>query len=199
MGYEAACCSAILTPYLCRPRIAQDDATPASRDDIILDSRTSQISHDSPQGDGGAIVNYGGQQLFHDQLLKEKGTVPTEFDSYFAKAMGDLVKNMPVDEIEQAMIPVYQRHFTKSDIEAMNSFYSSPVGQKVLEQLPIVMQEGMQSAMPTITKYLAEWKQRVQHDMKEMETNSARKPTQRRRLRRTEASRDAEDHAVGSD
>ena len=76
----------------------------------------------------------------------------------------ELIKGMPMDEITQAMIPAYQNHFTKGDIEAMNAFYSSPVGQKVLEQLPAVMQEGMQAAMPMMTKYISEWQERVKKE-----------------------------------
>jgi hypothetical protein len=66
------------------------------------------------------------------------------------------------------MIPAYQNHFTRGDIQAMNAFYSSPVGQKVLEQLPAVMQEGMQAAMPIMSKYVTEWKERMQKDVKDM-------------------------------
>jgi hypothetical protein len=89
--------------------------------------------------------------------------------------MDDLRKGMPADEIIDAMIPAYQNHFTRGDIQAMNAFYSSPVGQKVLEQLPAVMQEGMQAAMPIMSKYLTEWKARMQQDVKEMEKKTATK------------------------
>ncbi len=88
--------------------------------------------------------------------------------------MDDLVKGMPIDEITQAMIPAYQQHFSKSDIEAMNAFYSSPVGQKVLQQLPAVMQEGSQAAMPIMSKYLGEWKDRMEQEMREMESQLLR-------------------------
>jgi hypothetical protein len=91
------------------------------------------------------------------------------------KAMDDLVKTMPIDEITEAMIPAYQKHFTKSDIEAMNTFYSSPVGQKVLEELPAVMQEGSQAAMPIMSKYLTEWKTRMEQEAKEMEKDAPQK------------------------
>jgi hypothetical protein len=109
------------------------------------------------------------QQLFRDQILQEKGSVPPEFDAHFKKAMDGLIKGMPFDEITQAMIPTYQQHFTKGDIEAMNAFYSSPVGQKVLQQLPVVMQEGSKAAMPIVSRYLGEWKDRMAQEMKEME------------------------------
>ena len=34
------------------------------------------------------------------------------------KMMDELAKDMPVDEITEAMIPAYQAHFTHADIEA---------------------------------------------------------------------------------
>jgi hypothetical protein len=68
------------------------------------------------------------------------------------------------------MIPSYQKHFTKGDLAAMNAFYSSPVGQKVLEELPAVIQEGNQAAMPIMTKYLEEWRGRVEQEFGSKQT-----------------------------
>lgn len=39
-----------------------------------------------------------------------------------------------VDELVQIIIPIYQRHWTKSDVEQITAFYSSPIGQKVLRE-----------------------------------------------------------------
>jgi hypothetical protein len=158
----------------CVPGLAQTADEPASKDDIILYLRTMH-SHDMLQR-VMEVQSQNMQQLFRDQLLKEKGSVPPEFDAHFKKAMDDLIKSMPIDEITQAMIPAYRQHFTKSDIEAMNAFYASPVGLKVLQHLPVVMQEGSQAAMPIMSKYLSEWKDRMEQDMKEMEKDSPKTP-----------------------
>lgn len=155
------------------PGMAQTGDEPASRDDVILYLRTMH-SHDMLQ-QTMQVQSQTMQQLFREQILKEKGSVPPDFDAHFKKAMDELVKDMPVDEITQAMIPTYQKHFTKSDIEAMNAFYSSPVGQKVLGELPLVMQEGAQAAMPIMSKYLSEWKGRMEQEMKEMEKTPEKK------------------------
>ncbi len=106
------------------------------------------------------------QKLLHDQFAKEKATLPPDFEPKFKKAIDDLMKNMPLDEMTNAMIPAYQKHFTKGDLETMGAFYSSPVGQKVLEELPGVMQDGMQAAMPIMTNYLSDWKERIDQEMK---------------------------------
>lgn len=55
-----------------------------------------------------------------------------------------LFKDMPVDEMIDAMVPIYQRHLTKDDLQAILAFYSSPVGEKLQREQPAMMQEGMQ-------------------------------------------------------
>jgi hypothetical protein len=156
---------AVICLALAVPTFAQTAEEPASRDDVLLLLRTMH-SHDFMQK-VLAAQSASMRQLLHDDLVKEKGSVPEDFDKHFTKAMDDLYKGMPLDEITQAMIPAYQKHFTHGDIEAMNTFYASPVGQKVLQELPAVMQEGMQEAMPVMTKYLSEWKGRMQKDMED--------------------------------
>jgi len=147
--------------------VAQSTDEPASRDDVILYLRTMH-SHDMFKR-VMEVQSQSMQQLFRDQILQDKGSVPPDFNQHLQKMIDGLLKNMPIDEITQAMIPTYQKHFRKNDIEAMNAFYSSPVGQKVIEELPVVMQEGMQAAMPILTNYLSDWKNHAQQQMKQME------------------------------
>ncbi len=156
------------------PGLAQKENEPASKDDVTLYLRTMH-AHDMIL-QVMQIQSQNMQQLFRDQILKETGSVPPEFDTHFKKAMDDLIKGMPLEQITQAMIPAYQQHFTKGDLEAMNAFYSSPVGQKVLQQLPAVMQEGSKAAMPIMSKYLGEWKDRLEQEMKDMEKTAPKKP-----------------------
>ncbi|MGA8439032.1 MAG: DUF2059 domain-containing protein [Candidatus Sulfotelmatobacter sp.] len=62
----------------------------------------------------------------------------------------DLIKNFPLDEMLNDMIPIYQRHFSKSEIEALTAFYSSPPGQKFLHEMPAVTAETMRAVYPRI-------------------------------------------------
>src|ERR1051325_3059120 len=57
----------------------------------------------------------------------------------------DIMADLPIDEMVEAMVPIYQRHFTRSDIEEVIRFYSSAVGQKLLREQPQMIQEGMQA------------------------------------------------------
>ncbi len=144
------------------PSFAQNADDPASKDDVILYLRTMH-SHDLMKK-MMEVQAQSMQQLLKTQFQKDRANLPADFDARMAKLVGELLKNMPVDDITQAMIPAYQKHFTHGDIEAMNAFYSSPVGQKVLQELPAVMQEGNQEAMPMLSKYLSEWQEKVKKE-----------------------------------
>lgn len=150
---------------------AQSADEPATKDDVILYLRTMR-SHDMMQRTMEAQVQTM-RDLMREQIMREKGSVPADYEERMTKNMADLIKNMPVDEITEAMIPTYQKHFTHGDIQAMNAFYSSPVGQKVLEQLPLVMREGLQAAMPMLSDYIGKWKERMEQETKDMGKSAA--------------------------
>jgi uncharacterized protein len=155
------------------PCLAQNADEPASRDDVTLLLRTMH-SHDLLQK-LMAAQSSSMRQLLHDQLMKENGSVPADFETRFMKMTDELTKSMPIDDIMQAMIPAYQKHFTHGDIEAMNAFYASPVGQKVVEELPAVTQEGMRAAMPILSQYLSQWQERMKHELEPAQKSSPAK------------------------
>jgi hypothetical protein len=153
---------------------AQKPEDPASNDDVIQLLRTMQ-SHDMMQRTMEAMLKPMHETL-HQQFAKEKDKLPADFESRMNKMMDDMMKNMPVDDMMQAMIPAYQKHFTHGDVEALNAFYSSPVGQKFLEESPKVMGEAMEAMVPIMTRYSQQWQERLQKEIKEMEENPPSKP-----------------------
>jgi hypothetical protein len=44
-----------------------------------------------------------------------------------------------------AIVPIYQKHFSKSDLDGILAFYASPPGQKILKETPAIMSESMQA------------------------------------------------------
>jgi hypothetical protein len=89
-----------------------------------------------------------------------------DFESIMNSFMDDLVKNYPVDDILRDMIPVYQRHLTESDVNAMTAFYSSPVGRKVLKEMPAMTAEAMRVSMvrlqPLMERMMTDMQSRIQ-------------------------------------
>lgn len=48
-----------------------------------------------------------------------------------------------VDEIIELLIPLYDRHYTETELRALISFYESPAGKKMLEATPEIMKESV--------------------------------------------------------
>jgi uncharacterized protein len=53
----------------------------------------------------------------------------------------------PSSAVTDAMVPIYARAFTMEDIQEMTKFYESPVGQKMVKQLPQVTQESQDTGV----------------------------------------------------
>ena len=97
------------------------------------------------------------QQLFaqmrslnREEIKKRRPEVTEGELARMDRESEDLIKNFPLDEMLSDMIPVYQRHFTKSEIDALTAFYSSPPGQKFLHEMPAVTAETMRAVYPRI-------------------------------------------------
>ena len=90
------------------------------------------------------------QSLSREQVKKRHPDITDEDLSRMDRQSKDLLNNFPVDAMLSDMIPVYQKHFTKSDIEALTAFYSSPTGQKFLHEMPAVTAETMKAVYPKI-------------------------------------------------
>jgi uncharacterized protein len=80
----------------------------------------------------------------------------------------DLYAHYPVDRVLQDMVPVYQRHLNKSDIEAVTAFYSSPAGQKLLREMPAMTAEAMQAASASMQKDTEEIMQKLEARIQEL-------------------------------
>jgi hypothetical protein len=81
--------------------------------------------------------------MFHKVLPDATAEQKAKFESIVASTLGDIFTNYPVDEILRDMIPIYQSHFSESDLNQIAAFYSSPVGQKVLSEMPAISAETM--------------------------------------------------------
>jgi hypothetical protein len=113
------------------------------------------------------------QQMIHDQLAKTSN-LPPDAEMRVNKAVGDMYQDFPVDKFLQAMIPVYQKHFTKGDIDALIAFYSSPIGQKTLKELPGVMADGMKASTGIVQDMMAKAMQRAQDKIAELQKENSK-------------------------
>jgi len=164
-------CAASATSGLAQQGTAN---APATREDI--ERYLSAIHSHDMMNQMAAAMSKPIHQMVHDEYLKDKDKLPADFEDRTNKMTDDMFKEMPFDEMMQAMVPVYQKHFTKGDIDALVAFYSSPTGQKTLRELPAIMSEAMESAIPIMQKYMETMKQRIDEEtakaLKESEKRS---------------------------
>ncbi len=86
-----------------------------------------------------------------EELIQEKAPTATpeqkeQIRKMVSEEIAQALGPPAIREMMEATVPVYQRHLSKSDLQAMVAFYSSPVGQKLLRVQPVMMQESMQAA-----------------------------------------------------
>ena len=115
-------------------------------------------------------------QMIHEQYMKDKDKLPADFEARMNKMMDDTMKAFPWDEMLQSMVPVYQKHFTKGDVDALVAFYGAPTGQKILRELPAITAEAMQSMMPVLRKQMDTMTARVQEQVAQMPKDSKVRP-----------------------
>jgi hypothetical protein len=82
--------------------------------------------------------------------------------------MREMTSNDMIDEMIDALVPIYQRHFSKADLDGMLAFYTSPVGQKFQSEQPAITQESMQAVGNIISAKLPELTKQMKAQMDKM-------------------------------
>ncbi|MCI5072522.1 DUF2059 domain-containing protein [bacterium] len=50
---------------------------------------------------------------------------------------------MSNNKFTEMLVPVYAKHFTDKDIDGLIKFYKTPLGKKLLEKQPLIMQDSL--------------------------------------------------------
>ena len=111
-------------------------AAPASSEDLpeeevrkrALALRVMKVTGATAQGDQVAYGLLG-------QLRPGYPAVPEE-------VWGELRSNFALEEIIELSLPIYTRNFDEQELAQLVEFYESPIGQKMIERMPVVMQES---------------------------------------------------------
>jgi uncharacterized protein len=87
------------------------------------------------------VMKEGAEQGFRERV---PNPTPQQLEALNAM-MEDMLADMPLDEMIAAIVPIYQRHLSRSDIEELIRFYSSPVGQKLVREQGPMLRESMEA------------------------------------------------------
>jgi hypothetical protein len=60
------------------------------------------------------------------------------------KFWDDFMKEVNADDLENLIVPIYDKHFTEPEIDELTKFYRTPIGKKMIEMTPVISDESMQ-------------------------------------------------------
>ena len=102
-----------------------------------------------------------GVQIMNQMLPALKKMVPDAPEKFWS----DFMAEVNPDDMINLVIPVYQKYLSEADIKAMNKFYSSPTGRKLIHVQPMIMREsmmiGQQWGRGIAQKVLSRYKQQM--------------------------------------
>ncbi len=55
----------------------------------------------------------------------------------------EFIKKIDSEELVNLIIPIYEKHYTSSEIKELLVFYKTPIGQKTISLMPLILQESM--------------------------------------------------------
>lgn len=152
--------------------------TPASADDIRKLFDVMQIRNQMK-----LVMQQVSQQmrsLERDQVRKQQPNVTDQDFAKFDAISDEVMKNLSVEGLLDDMIPVYQKHLNRSDVNAMVGFYSTATGQKILREMPAMTTEGMQAMQPHLKQMIeeanAQIEKRVKEELRQKKQDDAAKP-----------------------
>jgi hypothetical protein len=84
-------------------------------------------------------VAYLGNQMSQQFLAEMRPIFPQVPESLWV----EFVESWNVEELTELIIPIYDRHLSMTELQALIAFYSTPTGQSILQKLPTVTYESM--------------------------------------------------------
>jgi len=170
-----AICLAVLVTI---PAFAQQPDVPATKDDI-LNLFQVMDTHDQMREVMQQVIQQMAS-LNREELKRRHAGVSEEQLAEMDREFNEFAKTYPVDQLMADMVPVYQKHLSKADVDAMIAFYSSPTGKKLLHEMPAMTSEGIQAAYPRIQKNLDDIMNRVEQEKDRAQPGTApqRPPSQ---------------------
>ena len=103
------------------------------------------------------------QQMFAQRFAQAGGSVAQKavLERYQAQADTALDKVVGEGKLDEALLALYTDAFSEAELKELLAFYQTPVGRKVLEQMPQLMahsaqltQARLQQAVPEVDRLL---------------------------------------------
>jgi len=115
---------------------AQESLTEAKRADIV---QLMQVTGSAQLGlqFGDALVT-----AFTDSVKRVRPDIPPRMVEIIRDEVNKLLQQQVAVLIEQ-VVPIYHQQFTHDEIKGLLQFYGTPLGRKVIQAMPMILQQSM--------------------------------------------------------
>jgi hypothetical protein len=146
----------------------------ATRDDIL---KMLDVMHTNKQMEQVMqMMTVQMQQQIRETLKKQAPNLPPAAAAKLENSLPQVMTIYPISEMLNDMIPIYQRHLTKNDVNAIIVFYSSPAGEHLLDETPAMMKDAMATVFTKMSvrmqAYMAQLKTEIQASVPPQQTQN---------------------------
>jgi hypothetical protein len=94
--------------------------------------------------------------------------IPEKNKQKFINDMNNFMnKYLPLESFKGKFVRLYAETFTEDELNQLISFYRSPLGEKILAKLPVLMQKGMLMNQEALKDHVTEIESIVTESLKE--------------------------------
>lgn len=156
---------------LCGAAFAQQPPSnpdPASREQILKMMEAMQTRKTV-----NAMIDAMQKQIstmMNQQFAKTIQDSSPEMRAEMTAAMQDMMKDMEpfISELIEETVPVYQKHLSSREVDAITAFYLSPEGRSFLAKMPAIMSDSMPLMMKSMNTKMQPIIEKMDARMKEI-------------------------------
>jgi len=111
-----------------------------------------------------AMAESTNEQIIQTQTLNLLSAHPEDAERINREVDAVRKEAIRFDDVIKAILPVYQKHFTLSEIQELNKFYSTDVMQGMANKIPLVAQEVGPIQVQLMSDYFQRLDERLNSD-----------------------------------
>jgi hypothetical protein len=99
-------------------------------------------------------------------MQKSNSNLPADLPDIVGGVVKDTISPL-IPQMYDALIKMYAENISEEDLEAAIEFYRTPSGQRLLQQIPVMMQKGGQIGQNIVAGHIPEIQARLVQALKE--------------------------------
>jgi uncharacterized protein len=124
---------------------ATPPATPPEKLDPAKDAAIRHLLDITGESMEGENINAGMTNQVHSVM--SRAIPPDQLPKFMNTFTAKYNPSAPPSAVTDAMVAIYARHYSMEDIQGMTKFYESPVGQRMVKEMPDVSKEWQTAGM----------------------------------------------------